>query len=141
MFLGELISKLEDTEFQIKELESFLHKVADKDVELVNQATERLLKLLDKHRSYSLVINQINNSTKISLDGEELTLASAIIIINDLGTKIRILNDIVSSENNLLDLFEIMDRRNKIMEEHTKLSNELRKLEWRIQFHDQESVG
>lgn len=141
MFLGELIVALENLEIQIYQLEKFLNRVSDKDLDLVNSATERLLKLLDKHRSYSLAINQVNNGTIVKIDDSEISIATALIIVNALGTKIRILNDIIEKENSLLDIFEIMDKRNTLLAEYTKLSNELKVIQWRVQYNDKEGLG
>jgi len=130
MVLAEVLIEMRNLKHKINQLRDYLFKIADNNATLADTATIKLLDLLDKHRSHLILINEINNSTEVSIGGSTVSLANAIIIIKTIKCKIDLLNSLVETEESVLDVFSLMEQRNKLLEEYTTISNGLAAIEW-----------
>jgi len=130
MVLAEVLAEMQNLKQKISQLESYLHRIADNNATLADTATTKLLDLLDKHRSHLILINKMNNSTEVSIGSSKVVLANAIIITKTMERKIDLLNALIENENGVLDVFSLMEQRDKLLEEHTTISNGLKVIEW-----------
>ena len=130
MVLAEVLIEMRNLKYKINQLRDYLFKIADNNATLADTATIKLLDLLDKHRSHLILINEINNSTEVSIGGSTVSLANAIIIIKTIKCKIDLLNSLVETEESVLDVFNLMEQRDKLLEEYTTISNGLAAIEW-----------
>jgi len=140
MVLAEILIETENLKKKIKQLMVYMNSVSSRNSEITDQANTKLLSLLDKHRSYLILINEVNNKTEISVGGATLSLANAIIITQTTKKKIDILNMLIDNENCVLDVIAIIDNRDKLLEEYTAIYKEIKYQEWRIEI-DKEGVG
>ena len=140
MVLAEILIETENLKKKIKQLMVYMNSVSSRNSEITDQANTKLLSLLDKHRSYLILINEINNKTEVSVGGATLSLANAIIITQTTKKKIDILNMLIDNENCVLDVIAIIDNRDKLLEEYTAIYKEIKYQEWRIEI-DKEGVG
>jgi len=129
MVLAEVLIEMKILKRKIKQLENFLHRTADHNATLADRATTELLSLLDKHRSHLILINRINNSTEVSIGSSKVSLANAILITKTMGRKIDLLNSLIE-EDNVLDVFSLMEQRDRLLDEYTTISNGLKVIEW-----------
>jgi len=109
MVLAEVLIEMRNLKHKINQLRDYLFKIADNNATLADTATIKLLDLLDKHRSHLILINEINNSTEVSIGGSTVSLANAIIIIKTIKCKIDLLNSLVETEESVLDVFSLME--------------------------------
>jgi len=130
MVLAEVLIEMRNLKQRISQLEDYLHRLADNNATLADTATIKLLDLLDKHRSHLILINKMNNTTEVSIGSSKVVLANAIIITKTMKRKIDLLNALIENENGVLDVFSLMEQRDKLLEEHTTISNELKVIEW-----------
>jgi len=130
MVLAEVLIEMRNLKQRISQLEDYLHRLADNNATLADTATIKLLDLLDKHRSHLISINKMNNTTEVSIGSSKVVLANAFIITKTMKRKIDLLNALIENENGVLDVFSLMEQRDKLLEEHTTISNELKVIEW-----------
>ena len=146
MVLAEIIIEKNNLEKKIKQLETYLFKVVDISAEQTNVATEKLLGLIDKHRSHLIMINKINNSIEVTIGGSKVNLASAVLIANTMKQKVDLVDRLIDKyqyyknlvqdlidkcdEDAVLDIFNLIEQRDKLLEEYTLISNTLKSIEW-----------
>lgn len=140
MVLAEILIETKNLKKKINQLLTYLDKVAARDSDITDQATTKLLGLLDKHRSHLILINRVNNETNISVAESKLSLANAIIILKTIEKKINILDSLIDKEDCVLDVLNLVRNRDQLLEEYTAISKEIQAQEWRIEI-DQESMG
>ena len=140
MVLAEILIETKNLKQKIDQLLNCLDKVAARDSVITDQATTKLLGLLDKYRSHLILINRVNNETNIMVAESKLSLANAIIILKTVRKKIDILNSLIEKDDCTLDIINLINNRDKLLEEYTAISKEIQAQEWRIEI-DQESVG
>jgi hypothetical protein len=130
MVLAEVLVEMRNIDYKIKQLEDYLHRTAIQNSKLADEATIKLLDLLDKHRSHLILINKINNNVEVMIGGSKLSLANAILIAKTIRNKINLLNSLIENENCVLDVFSLIDQRDKLLDEYTTISNGLKVIEW-----------
>lgn len=130
MVLAEVLIEMRNLRQKIKQLEDYLHRKAISDVSLVDTATIKLLDLLDKHRSHLILINKMNNSIEVTIGSSKVSLANAVLIVKTIKLKIDLLNSLIENEDGMLDVFDLMGQRDKLMEEYYTISNSLSIVEW-----------
>jgi len=130
MVLAEVLIEMRNLKQKINQLEDYLHRIADNNAKLADTATTKLLDLLDKHRSHLILINKMNNTTEVSIGNSKVVLANAIIITKTMKLKIDLLNALIENEDGVLDVFDLMVQRDKLLEEYTTISNGLKVIEW-----------
>lgn len=129
MVLAEVIIESRNIKQKIKQLESYLDKITE-DSEKVDLATTKLIDLFDKYRSHLILINTINNDVKMVVGDSEVSLANTLLIINTMKRKINLLDNLINTKNNFLDVFDLMGKRDKLLIEYTTISNKLKYTEW-----------
>jgi hypothetical protein len=130
MVLAEVLIEMNNLRQKIAQLEDYVHRTASQDVEATNKATIKLLDLLDKHRSHLILLNKYNNSIEVSIGGQTVSLANAILITKTMKRKIEILDSLIEEGDSLLDVFDLIEQRDKMLEEYTTISNGLAAIEW-----------
>jgi len=140
MVLAEVLIEMENLNLKIKQLEDYLHRTANHDPKLADEATIKLLNLLDKHRSHLILINSINNSVEVSIGGSKVSLANAILITKTMKRKIDLLDSLINDHRCILDIFSLIEQRDAQLEEYTMMSNGLKTIEWGTEV-DKKIVG
>jgi len=129
MVLAEVIIESRNIKQKIKQLESYLDKITE-DSDKVDLATTKLIDLFDKYRSHLILINTINNDVKMVVGDSEVSIANTLLIINTMKRKINLLDNLIDTKYSFLDVFDLMDKRDKILVEYTTILNKLRYTEW-----------
>ena len=129
MVLAEVIIESRNIKQKIKQLESYLDKITE-DSDKVDLATAKLIDLFDKYRSHLILINTINNDVKMVVGDSEVSIANTLLIINTMKRKINLLDNLIDTKYSFLDVFDLMDKRDKILVEYTTILNKLRYTEW-----------
>lgn len=135
MVLAEVLIEKFNLEKRIQQLERFLYRMSNVSAEQTDKAVRKLLELLDKHRSHLILLNRINNETEVTIGDSKVSLANAILIIKTMEKKIELLDDLIDNcaENSVLDIFNLMEQRDKLLEECTLISNNVTALEWSVE--------
>jgi len=130
MVLAEVLVEMLNLKQKITQLEDYLHRIADNNAKLADTATTKLLDLLDKHRSHLILVNKVNNKVEVTIGSSKVSLANAIIILKTTKRKVDLLDSLIENEHGVLDVFDLMIQRDKILEEYTTISNGLKVIEW-----------
>jgi hypothetical protein len=130
MVLAEVLIEMRNLGLKIRQLKEYLHRTANHDAKLADEATIKLLDLLDKHRSHLILINKVNNNIEVVIGDSKVSLANAILITKTMERKIELLDSLIENEGSVLDIFSLMEQRDILMEEYTTISNGLKSIEW-----------
>jgi len=133
MVLAEVLIEMRNLSRKIMQLEDYLHRIMSQNAKLADDATTKLLDLLDKYRSHLILINRINNDTEVSIGGSKVSLANAILITKTMERKIALLDSLLEDPYGVLDVFSLMDQRDQLMDEYTTISNSLKAIEWGVE--------
>ncbi len=60
----------------------------------------------------------------------EISIANTLLIVKTMKSKVDLLNNLIKTKNNFLDVFDLMDKRDKMLLEYTTVSNKLKHVEW-----------
>ena len=140
MVLAEILIEMNNLKRKISQLRFYITKVSSHDGKSTDNAISKLLGLLDKYRSHLILINRVNNETIVSIGESKLSLANAIIILKTIEDKINLLDRLIDNEECVLDVLSLIEQRDKLLEEYTAISKEIKHQEWSIEI-DKESMG
>jgi len=129
MVLAEVIIESRNIKQKIKQLESYLDKITE-DSDKVDLATKKLIDLFDKYRSHLILINTINNDVKMVVGDSKVSIANTLLIINTMKLKIALLDNLIKTKDNFLDVFKLIDQRDQLYKEYSSISNKLKYTEW-----------
>jgi len=132
MVLAEVLIEKNNLEQKICQLNEYVFKMSKVSRDETDKAIKRLIDLVDKHRSHLILINRINNSIEVTIGNSKVSLANAVLIIKTINHKIDLLNGLVAGcdGHSTLDVFSLMEQRDKLLEEYTTISNGLKSIEW-----------
>lgn len=116
MNLRDLVYKKQFIDIKIEELKKLLERAPQ------NQTAEQLVKLLDERQRLSLNIYSANSQCTLTIGESKLDLNSAVILRDTIKRKIDIITGIINSDIEYdLDEFELMNQRDKFMEDYALL--------------------
>lgn len=130
MVLAEIIIEAQNIKQKIEQLESYLDKITVDNADKIDLATKRLIDLFDKYRSHLILINTINNDVKMVVGDSEVSIANTLLIVKTMKRKIDLLNNLIDTKEGFLDVFKLMDQRDKLLIEYTTIMNKLKYIEW-----------
>jgi len=130
MVLAEIIIEAQNIKQKIGQLKSYLDKITVDNTDKIDLATKRLIDLFDKYRSHLILINTINNDVKMVVGDSELSIANTLLIAETMKRKINLLNSLIDTKEDFLDVFKLMDQRDKLLVEYTTITNRLKYIEW-----------
>ena len=130
MVLAEIIIEAQNIKQKIKQLEGYLDKITVENADKIDLTTKRLIDLFDKYRSHLILINTMNNDVKMVVGDSEISIANTILIARTMRKKIDLLNNLIETKNNFLDVFDLMDKRDELLIEYTTIYNKLKYIEW-----------
>jgi len=132
MVLAEVLIEKRNLEQKICLLNDYIFKISKISSDETDRAIKKLIELVDKHRSHLILINRINNSIEVTIGSSKVSLANAVLITKTIDRKIDLLNGLLAGcdGNDTLIFFDLMAQRDKLLEEHTTISNGLKSIEW-----------
>lgn len=132
MVLAEVLKEKDSLEQKICQLNEYIFKISKVSSDETDKAIRNLIELVDKHRSHLILINRINNSIEVVIGGSKVSLANAVLITKTIKHKIDLLNGLIvgCDGTDTLNFFDLMDQRDKLLEEYTMISNGLKVIEW-----------
>lgn len=135
MFIGELLIRKKGVKEKILELRSFIQDLTDSIVDntdLHSKALSMLFDLLDKYQDYSIMIEKVNTENKIVIGESEISIANAIKLRNTIKGKIDVLSDSINGSDYSIDVFDLMIKRDTLIEEHVLINREITISDWGI---------
>jgi len=143
MQLAEVLIELETINDNIETLNGFLFGTnKSNDVKLIDTVIKELLSLLDKKRSHLILLTGFNNKIFLKIGTVDINLATALIILNTIKSKIDIVDNLLNSRGcDDLDVLNLLDQKDKLVKEYNALSSNIKKLEWSVDIDDKKNMG
>jgi len=132
MVLAEVLIEKNILDEKIKEMRRYLFRMVSVSAEEADKATKRLIELIDKHRSYLILINKVNNNIEVTIGDSKISLANALLISQTMDRKIDLLNELINDcdGDTVLSIFSLIAQRDKLLDEYILISNQLEAIEW-----------
>lgn len=115
-YLYEILNQKNLLNKKIKELTSILQ------YEQTDRLAQELFALLDLRQNKQLILGSTNANNKITIGGTELSIASAVIIRDNIKCKIDVLTSLINNKSCSLDKVELQEQRDKYYNEYILLS-------------------
>jgi len=94
---------------------------------------QELFKLLELYQGKLLTITKANNMSKINIGGTEVSLSTAIIIRDNIKSKIDLLTNLIANQECTLDKIGLQQQRDAFYKEYTLLSMVILKNDLQVQ--------
>lgn len=130
MLLGELLLRRKCIKMEIDELKNYMLS-SDEQIN-VNEVLNKLFELEDKHQKYNILIERANNEIELVVGTTKTTLTNAIKLRSAVDHKIDDLTMLIKSNKATLNIFNLIDQRQKFIEEYIILDNAISGSDWSI---------
>lgn len=130
MLLGELLLRRKCIKMEIDELKNYMLS-SDEQIN-VNEVLNKLFELEDKHQKYNILIERANNEIELVVGTTKTTLTNAIKLRSAVDHKIDGLTMLIKSNKATLNIFNLIDQRQKFIEEYIILDNAISNSDWSI---------
>jgi len=138
MLVAELLKRRSVIKQKLGELEFYLEKIADvnskktlDNASLYSNVLNNMFELLDKHQNYIILLDRSNKETEITVGKSTIKKADAVRVRNTVEEKIRILTVLVTNDDPILDVPNLLLQRDKLVEEQILLNNAIEESDWR----------
>ncbi|RKZ10829.1 hypothetical protein DRQ25_01600 [Candidatus Fermentibacteria bacterium] len=131
MYLAELITRKKFIQEKIRDTGEYLSKETNRAN--VDLAVKNLLVLLDNLKSHLILIDDKNISTVVELGGSKITVANAVRLRQNTERKVDLVSQLIArTECASLDMFNLMEQRDKFNEERILIDRAIQKSDWSI---------
>jgi 5-methylcytosine-specific restriction endonuclease McrBC regulatory subunit McrC len=128
MLLGELILRRKCIKMEINELKNNIFSSEEKTD--VNALLNRLFELEDQFQKHNILTEHANNEIKVTVGNSKTTLTNAIKLRNATDRKADTLTKLIESNNKSLDIINLIEQRQKLIEEYILLNNAISSTDW-----------
>jgi hypothetical protein len=115
MLLAELLIKKKWLDKKVEELEALLLSSEDDDI------ASKLFVLLEERQNKILSIRAANDTSKLKLGDNSITVAQALIIKETLNKKINVITNLLEECPRKLDVLTLMEQREALIKDWTVL--------------------
>lgn len=130
MLLGELLLRRKCIKMEIDELKNYM--LSSEEQINVNEVLNKLFELEDKYQKYNILIERANNEIELVVGTTKTTLTNAIKLRSAVDRKIDGLTMLIKSNKATLNIFNLIDQRQKFIEEYIILDNAISNSDWSI---------
>ena len=130
MLLGELLLRRKCIKMEIDELINYM--LSSEEQINVNEVLNKLFELEDKYQKYNILIERANNEIELVVGTTKTTLTNAIKLRSAVDCKIDDLTMLIKSNKATLNIFNLIDQRQKFIEEYIILDNAISNSDWSI---------
>ena len=127
MLVGELKNRLNFLENKITDLESYME---DNELESYNDILQELFNLYDTRRSYKILLRRSDENTKVIIGKNEISISDARDLMNTVKAKVDAMNKLIENLPIKLNIFQLMQERDKLIEEYIMLESSIKKSSW-----------
>lgn len=131
MYLAEVKVEINNLEKKIQELVDYMGKVCDRDADTTDKVFNNIMELMNKLQSHKLAYSRYCGNLNLEIGGTKVTLSEAKIILNTMEEKINVLEELIKySNNSTMDIFSLIENKDKLYKEYISLHNALQSVEW-----------
>jgi hypothetical protein len=133
MYLGELLLRKKDSEYEILELTRFLgrsvfHNSLDQD-DMV-KIRKVLEKCIDDNQTFSMKLDRVNNKVQVKIGETSISISDAVKIRKSLDYKINVITELIESDKGSIEVVGFMQQRRKLYEDRMILNSAIAMLDW-----------
>lgn len=127
MKVTELLSNRFYLKNAIEDLIDFLKAAKNVDTDQIDVVMTTLLKYIDDHQRYLVMVGESNTKTIIKVGSSEVSVSNAIKVREGIKHKIDALSTLIEARNEYLNILDLMDQRKKLYDEYILLSQTINK--------------
>lgn len=96
MLVGELILRRKNLKVKISELQDRIERKGCVDKEEYDNTISELFNMISELQTFSIILNRINNKTKVKLIDKEINVSDAIEVRNAIENKIYVFSGLIN---------------------------------------------
>lgn len=132
MLVGELLIRRQLLKNNIKDLKKALSKKEETYSRVTyNGFLDSLFGYIEQVKSHDVLLNRSNEKTIIVIGKNEVNVSDAIFLRDSVMSKINILSSMIENNTNVdLDIFNLIEQRDKLLDEFVYLNNLISISDW-----------
>lgn len=132
MYLREKLTELKILTSKIEELERYLFRSYELQDDIKNEIVKVILNCIDEVQNIKLILNNINKQTSLKIAEADLDLGSAVTIRDTIDKKIKLITNMINSDNTKLDILTLMGQRGDLLNEFNTMNVSITLADWSI---------
>lgn len=132
MYLREKLTELKTLTSKIEELERYLFRSYELQDDIKNEIVKVILNCIDEVQNIKLILNNINKQTSLKIAEADLDLGSAVTIRDTIDKKIKLITNMINSDNTKLDILTLMEQRDDLLNEFNTMNVSITLADWSI---------
>jgi len=129
MYLREKLDEKELIKTKIEELN--IHVLHTSNI-VNDEVVSHLLSCIDDLQNINLILDKVNQQTKLLVGKTEITISTAVEIRNAIKSKIDVITKLITKDENKLDILNLIKQRDGIIEEYNSINNAIRLIDWSV---------
>lgn len=132
MLVGELIIRRQLIKKNLEDVKRYLAKKEETTSRSTyNDFIDQLFAYLEQLKSHTVLLNRSNESTMLTIGKNEISVADAVYLKESILNKISILSSMIEHNTTRdLDIFNLIEQRDKIFEEYVYLATIINESDW-----------
>ena len=132
MLVGELILRRRILKKNIEDIRKYLNRKEETSSRATyNDFIDKLFGLIEQVRSHDVILNRTNEATKLVLGKNEISVSDGIYLRETILKKINVLSSMIEHNTTRdLDIFNLIEQRDKLFEEYVYLSTLISESDW-----------
>ena len=134
MLVGEILRRKNETKIKIEELEFYIEKISNINIKesahIYTNILGKVFDLLDKYQNYIILLERSNSKCEIKVGTSDVKVSDAVKLRDTTNKKMGFITNLINSNDASLNVPDLMDNRDKLMEEFILLNNAIEKSDW-----------
>lgn len=130
MLLGDLLLRRKLIKLEINELKNYLFNF--EEITNVNEILNKLFELEDQFQRHNILIERANNEVNIEISNSKTSLSNAVKLRDAVDNKADTLTKLINNNKSKLSIINLMEQRQKFIEEFVLLNNAISKSDWSV---------
>jgi ethanolamine utilization protein EutQ (cupin superfamily) len=135
MLIGEIVRRKNDIKREIVELEFYMEKISNipnvkESAAIYTNVLSKVFELLDKQQNYLILLERSNLKQEIKVGKSTISVSDAIKLRDTTDKKIIFITNLINNNDASLNVINLMESRDKLMEEFILLNNAIEKSDW-----------
>ena len=134
MLVGEILKRKNETKIKIEELGFYIEKISNVNIKesatIYTNVLGKVFDLLDKYQNYIILLERSNLKCEIKVGTSDVKVSDAVKLRDTTNKKMEFITNLINSNDASLNVPDLMDNRDKLMEEFILLNNAIEKNDW-----------
>lgn len=134
MLVGEILRRKNETKIKIEELGFYIEKISNINIKesapIYTNVLGKVFDLLDKYQNYIILLERSNSKCEIKVGTSDVKVSDAVKLRDTTNKKMGFITNLINSNDASLNVPDLMDNRDKLMEEFILINNSINKSDW-----------